>query len=295
MTSLNSQLGARLAPGWDAGLEIELARRHGCTRMVHMRHWGPLRVQRPFHPDGRGEGGSGECHLYLLHPPGGMVTGDRLAIDIALRDDAHGLLTTPSAGKIYRGNASAVPQVQTVNCRVGGDSYLEWLPQETIVFDGARGEIVTRVALEGGARCGIWDIVCLGRPASGERFTAGYLTQTLELTRAGRPLYRERNHFAGGSDLLAAPWGLGGGSVTGTFLLTLGLSREPLAALREYLAGLSGGEGGQVAISDLDGLLAIRYLGHSAEQCRRIFSAAWRRLRPAMCGREAIEPRIWRT
>ena len=293
MIRLDTQLLRDPAPGWDAGLEIALARRGDCTRLVHARHWGPLRVQRPFYPTGTGPEG-GECHLYLLHPPGGMVTGDRLAIDLALAEGARGLVTTPAAGKIYRGNASAVPQMQTVECRVSGDSCLEWLPQETILFDGARGELVTRVALDDGARCAAWDIVCLGRPASGEGFTGGYLTQTLELSRGGRPLYRERNHFAGGGNLLASPWGLAGCTVAGSFLVTLGLDRDALGALRGELSRRAA-ERDRVAVSDLDGLVAIRYLGHSAERCRHLFSAAWRTLRPALCGRDAIEPRIWRT
>jgi urease accessory protein len=291
MIGLDSQLLRDPAPGWDAGLEIALARRGGCTRLVHSRHWGPLRVQRPFYPAGID---GGECHLYLLHPPGGMVTGDRLAIAITLADGARCLATTPAAGKIYRGNHSAVPQIQTVHCQVDGASCLEWLPQETILFDGARGELVTRLALDEGARCAAWDIVCLGRPASGEGFASGYLTQSLEISRAGRPLYRERNHFGGGGELLSAPWGLGGCTVAGTFVLSLGLDREALGALRGELSSLVAA-GDACAVSDLDGLVAIRYLGHSAERCRRLFTTAWRHLRPDLCGHPAIEPRIWRT
>jgi len=222
------------------------------------------------------------------------VTGDRLAIAITLADGARCLATTPAAGKIYRGNHSAVPQIQTVHCLVDGASCLEWLPQETILFDGARGELVTRLALDEGARCAAWDIVCLGRPASGEGFASGYLTQSLEISRAGRPLYRERNHFGGGGELLSAPWGLGGCTVAGTFVLSLGLDREALGALRGELSSLVAA-GDACAVSDLDGLVAIRYLGHSAERCRRLFTTAWRHLRPDLCGHPAIEPRIWRT
>lgn len=292
MIRLDSHLLAQYTQGWDAGLRVELVRRQGCTRLVHSRHWGPLRVQRPFYPSD-----SGECHLYLLHPPGGMVTGDRLAITVNLAEAAHALLTTPSAGKIYRGNDSAVAQIQTVDCQVSGDSYLEWLPQETIVFNGARGEIATRVNLDEGARCAVWDIVCLGRPASGETFDAGYMNQSLEITRAGRPLYRERNHFEGGSDLLSAPWGLHGCPVAGSFLLTVATEREQISALREQLNSLAGSSAAKelIGVSDLGGLVAIRYIGHSTERCRAVFTAAWRILRPPVCGLDAVEPRIWRT
>src|SRR5690606_4073114 len=134
MIGLDSQLLRDPAPGWDAGLEIALAPPGGCTRLGDSRPSGPMGGERPCRPPGLD---GGECHLYLLHPPGGMVTGDRLAIAITLADGARCLATTPAAGKIYRGNHSAVPQIQTVHCQVDGASCLEWLPQETILFDGA--------------------------------------------------------------------------------------------------------------------------------------------------------------
>ena len=291
MIRLNTSILDEAQRGWHGGLELALDRRGGRNRVAQVKHWGPLRIQRPFYP----QGPDGECHLYLLHPPGGMVTGDRLDIAMTLSSGAHGLLTTPSAGKLYRGNDSAVSQVQSVVARVQGDSFLEWLPQETIVFDGARGESNVRVELDGNARCAVWDMVCLGRPASGESFTRGYLRQGLALYRDGEPLYLERNDLGGGGELLNAPWGLDGCPVSGTFLLTLGLDRNRLGDLREELKARVLLLGGRVAVSDLGGLVAIRYLGKSAAHGRSLFICAWRRLRPMLAGVEAVEPRIWHT
>lgn len=285
-------MGNAFAVGWRAGLELELCRRQGVTRLTHTRHWGPLRVQRPFYP-GSGSG-SDECHIYVLHPPGGMVTGDSLQMDIRLVEGAHGLLTTPSAGKIYRGNSTEVGQRQNVVCLVTGGSCLEWLPQETIVFDGARGELSLHVALDDDSTCCLWDIVCLGRPASGEAFASGYLRQRLELVRNGVPLYSESNRFAGGSDMLAARWGLAGYPVCGTFLVTVSLGEEMVAQLRAMLEAQCP-ETDLVALSDLGGVLAIRYLGMSAEHCKQLFTACWRTLRPLVRGVAVVEPRIWRT
>lgn len=282
-------MGSAFAPGWQAGLELEMARRDGVTRLTHARHWGPLRVQRPFYPDERGD-----CHLYLLHPPGGMVTGDRLNIDVQLSQSARSLLTSPSAGKIYRGNNTGDSQQQRVRCRVENHSYLEWLPQETIVFDGARGELDLLVELDDSSDCALWDVVCLGRPASGERFTSGYLRQRLELIRAGEPLYIENNCFDGGSELLEAPWGLAGNPVTGTFLVTCSLDEEAVAALRELLADQCVGSE-RLAVTNLGSLVVVRYIGASPERCRQLFVRAWRWLKPGPGGLDVIEPRIWRT
>jgi urease accessory protein len=283
-------MGVAFSPGWQAGLEVAMRRRSGTTRMTHLRHWGPLRIQRPFYPGNDGE----ECHLYLLHPPGGMVTGDQLLMDIALDDCAHGLLTTPSAGKIYRGNQSEVRQQQVVRCRVSGSSYLEWLPQETIVFDGARGELDLQVNLDDDANCCLWDIVCLGRPASLESFGSGFLRQRLQVERSGVPLYRESNLFEGGSSLLNEPWGLDGHPVSGTLLATVKSGDIDLDSIREQLAALCQ-PGDAVAISDLGDLVAVRFIGASVAHCKMLFIACWKQFRMAMTGKDINEPRIWYT
>lgn len=277
-------------PGWQAGLELALTRRQGATRIGHLRHWGPLRVQRPFYP----AGADGECHVYVLHPPGGMVTGDQLEMAIRLGEDTHGLLTTPSAGKLYRGNTTEIRQKQLVHCQVENGAYLEWLPQETIVFDGARGELALRVELAENAHCCLWDIVCLGRPASAETFNNGFLRQRLEVMRGGVALYSESNRFIGGSPLLQQRWGLAGYPVSGSMLVTANLNGEQLNQLRQIVQDACPPED-LAALSDLGGLIAIRYLGGSAEHCKRLFIACWRLLRPMVKGVEALAPRIWNT
>ncbi|MCK9503137.1 MAG: urease accessory protein UreD [Porticoccaceae bacterium] len=287
-------MGSAFTPGWQAGLELSLRQRHNLTRLTHARHWGPLRVQRPFYPGLGTSEGSGECHLYLLHPPGGMVSGDCLQMNIDLAENAHGLLTTPSAGKIYRGNHTDARQKQEVSCRVGDGSLLEWLPQETIVFDGARGELSLRVELDETSSCCLWDIVCLGRPASAEYFTQGFLRQRLALYRNNEPVYVESNHFVGGSALLAEPWGLGGRPVTGSFLVTASIDSEILAALQGLALSYSV-DNDMAAVSCVDGLVVIRYLGGSVERCKELFIDCWQQLRPLVRNLAAIEPRIWRT
>ncbi len=282
-------MGTTFHPGWEAGLELHMGDRGGVTRLTHMRHWGPLRVQRPFYP-----GADGACHLYLLHPPGGMVTGDSLEVDVRLTDGAAGLLTTPSAGKIYRGNNTLASQRQQVAVKVAGNSVVEWLPLETIVFDGARGELCLRVDLENSSQCALWDIVCLGRPASGETFTNGYLNQRVEVWRDGVPLYVEMNRFQGGGDMLGGRWGMAGHVVAGTFLVSTQPDDGVIASLRDLLDSQRG-PGELLALSPLGGLLAIRYLGDSAERCRQYFAAAWQYLKPLLWRREFVEPRIWRT
>ncbi len=134
------------------------AAENGATRLARRAHRGPLVVQRPFVPEG-----PGVCHVYLLHPPGGLVGGDELAIDVDVDADAHALVTTPAAGKVYRTNGAPVRQTQRLRVADGGT--LEWMPQEAILYDGARATLETRVDLGRNARFFGIDAVCFGLPA----------------------------------------------------------------------------------------------------------------------------------
>ena len=272
--------------GWQARLDLDYARRGETSILARREHFGPLRVQKPFYPEG-----GGVCHTLLLHPPAGIVGGDELVIAATVGDGAHALLTTPGAGKWYRSLAPwASQQLKFV---VGANAALEWLPQESIIFDGAMAAMQTSVSLAATASFIGWEVLCLGRRASGERFDSGALSMSTRIVRDGQPIWLERGLLAGGSALLYAPAGLAGYSVSATLLATgVNLTPALLAACRalvpverEVLQGLT----------LLPGLLVARYLGHSSEAARTWFVALWQLLRPAMLGRAAHSPRIWNT
>jgi len=271
--------------GWIARLELGFRARGTRTILAHRRHVGPLQVQRPFYPDGERA-----CHVYILHPPGGVVGGDSLAISAAVVRGAHALLTTPAAGKLYRSAGASAQLSQELN--VADGAWLEWLPQETIAFDGARAASATRVTLTGTAGFIGWEILCLGRPAAGETYTHGEFVQRFEIWRDGAPLWWERNALAGGAPVLHAPWGLAGRSVVAS-MVAVGRAPSALPALRELLNAEQ--DDGEFSVSQLRDVLVCRYLGNSAEQARAGFIAAWRLLRPALWDIEASPPRIWAT
>jgi urease accessory protein len=241
-----------------------------------------LVVQRAFYPEG-----DGTCHLYLLHPPGGLASGDELRVEAEANAESRVLLTTPAAGKVYRSSGAAARQTQVL--RVAARACLEWLPQETIVFAGARVELTTAVHVEPGARFTAWEVLCLGRPAAGERFERGECLTRLEVHRRGRPLLVERGRYRGGSELLSAPWGLAGYPVYGTLVATA----EPgwRDAVRASLAGKTEG---RTAVTEFNGLLIVRCLERHGEAARRTLMHAWQALRRAQ-GRSTVMPRIWRT
>lgn len=269
--------------GWPAELFLRFGRREARTVLLENRHRGPARVQRPFYPEA-----SGRAHVYLLHPPGGYVGGDRQALDVRCEPNAQVLLTTPSATKCYRSLGPTVSLQQTLSVARG--ARLEWLPQETIVFNGARVRNAVRVDLDSEAAFLGWDILCLGRPASAEQFSSGFFSQRLSVWRDGGPLWVERGDYEGGSVLLQDRFGLGGHTVTATFICT-SVGGSVLDLLR------SEGECTEncLSVSQNGDILVARYLGASADEARKAFVRLWRIVRREEWHAPACEPRVWST
>jgi urease accessory protein len=270
--------------GWRAELALAYERRGERTVLAARRHDGPLLVQKPFYPEG-----DAVCHTIVVHPPAGIAGGDELEIAARAGGGAHALLTTPGAGKWYR--SAGAWAVQRLVLEAGAGACVEYLPQETIVFDGALASLCTEVRLAPDARYLGWEILCLGRSGSGERYTRGACRVATEVWCEDRPLWYERGRIEGGSPLLAAPAGLGGAPVCGTLLASAPeIGDTVLHACREPKP-----REGDGSVTRLPRLLVARYLGASGEAARQYFVALWRLLRPALLGREAVEPRIWRT
>jgi urease accessory protein len=253
--------------------------RHGKTVLAERSHCGPLLVQRAFYPEG------GLAHLYLLHPPGGVAGGDELRIEAVAASGSQVLLTTPAAGKFYR-SSGALAQ-QRAYLRIEEGASLEWLPQESILFDGAQVASTLNVDLAEQACFIGWDIACLGRPAAGESFNSGQARLQIQIYREGVPLLLENLQVD--ARCMAANWGMRGRLATAT-LLAYPCHRADLDMARGLL-----GNQADCGATLLDELLVARALGYQAEPLRRLFCQVWQGLRPRLLGREACIPRIWAT
>ncbi|PYC43637.1 urease accessory protein UreD [Pseudomonas protegens] len=272
---------ALFTPSWHAELELAYARFGATTRPVLRRHLGPLRVQKHLYAEG-----PEVCQHIIVHPPGGIAGGDRLAISARVERGAWAQLTSPGAAKWYRATG---PASQTLRLQVAPGATLEWLPQETIVFSAAQAELTTLIELQGDAQLFYWDVVALGRPASGERFEQGHFQAHLDIQRDGRPLWHERQRIKGGDGLLDSPIGLDGQPVFATLLVTGEIDSQLLERCRALEHPVRGD------LSQLPGLLVARCLASEALQARAWLIDLWRLLRPALLGREAVPPRIWNT
>ena len=269
--------------GWHGRLEIELAQRGARTALVRRRHKGPYLVQSPFYPEGP------VCHIYLLHPPGGVVGGDTLNLAVTAGPDSAALLTSPAAMKLYRsaGPIAAVTQIISV----APQASVEWLPQETLAFSGARAHLRTRVELSTHSRFIGWEALCLGRPANGEDFSAGRVRQDLEVWLDGHPLLIERNDIRAGESLAQKSFGLRGLSTLAT--LVVYPSEEHLERTAWQVAQAN--EGVQAAVSSIDGLLTCRIIAGNMRATKALLNNWWRSLRPLVLSREPCAPRIWAT
>jgi urease accessory protein len=279
---------AHVAPGWQAELHLGFASTGARTVLRENRHYGPLRVQKALYPEG-----DAVCQAIILHPPSGIAGGDHLAIKVAVDGDAHAQLTTPGAGKWYRSGGADASQQVTLD--VGPGATLEWLPQESIIFDGAVARMDTRVSLAADSRYLGWDILCLGRAAAGERFTHGRFDLFCRIDRDGKPLWIERGGVSGSDAMLTSPAGWSGATVCGTLLCSFPEVPQQATALLEALRAIAPADGATHALTAPPGLLIARYLGNSSEAARLWFAELWKILRPACCSRPAVIPRIWNT
>lgn len=282
--------------GWPAQLNLRFEPRevNGSQRtvMTERKHFGPLRILKPLYPEG-----DAICHAVIVHPPGGIVAGDSLAVDLRVDGGAHALATTPGAQKWYRSTGAEASAVMRLH--VTDDAKLEWMPQETMVFNGARAAQTLEISLAPNARFFGWEMLCLGRTTRGERFATGEFRQRIRLVRAGSgaPLWRESIHLLGDDPLMNSPLGFRGLPVTATTWIALP-DDESGEATTDVLASVRAALGDAplaAASSPESGLVVIKAMGDAPEAVRNLLINVWKKIRLQVFAREAIVPRIWST
>lgn len=292
---------------WPAHLQVQLTKTNRGTRLTRSRHRGPLYVQKPFYPEG-----ADLAHLYLLHPPAGLVSGDTLDIDIALGPEARALVTTPGAARLYKAREQGSWQRQTTHLRLAESTALEWFPMETIIYPGASAEVTTSIQLGDGSAFMGWEITCFGLPASGQPCSRGRYRQSYRIEHNGLPVFIDQLDYAGDNEyfyrglaglqsrpvsgfLIAGPFGGDAGHGKGN------QDGDQLAnALSHAVATVTTDDGPladdkPLALTWVNDYCVVRYLGNSAFTCRRHFIRLWSLLRPALLHYRAREPGIWAT
>ena len=268
--------------GWIAELNLNFSRSKEKTFLSKRNHIGPLTIQRPFYPEGD------ICHVYLLHPPGGIVGGDSLTVNTNSEEFSKALITMPGATKIYRTSQNKFSKVNQ-NITIQKNSVLEWLPMETIIFPGACSNISTKFSLNENAKIAAWEIQCLGRPAIQEKFDMGEINLNFEVWRDEKPIIIDK--FQVNESNLDNIAGLRGYPVLGTFVLSID-DEQMVNTIRDlipdndlYVAG----------VTQMDYLIVIRCLSFKTHLIHEIFKNIWVKTRHLIAGKQASSPRIWST
>lgn len=274
---------------WHAQLDLDYRLESGRTVTRHV-HTGPLRILQSLYPEG-----DAICHNVLVHPPGGLVGGDTLELNISVAPGAHGLVTTPGATRFYRSDGELAEQ--RTHITVADSARMEWLPLETIAYSGCLAENRLTLCLAPGAELLGWDITALGLPAAHQPFASGNFCQHLEVPG----VWLERaNIKALDTLLLNSPLGLAGHRCFATLFFVAGskLNRQrrqdALDAARRVIqthplcasAGATSPDG-QVVL--------IRVLAPVVEPAMALLRSVYLAWRRQLWDLDKGSPRIWTT
>ncbi|MDS3861503.1 urease accessory protein UreD [Thermosynechococcaceae cyanobacterium BACA0444] len=279
----NQLLGDSEFSSWRGDLRLGYRWHHDRTEVIQAYAKAPLRIQRPFYPES-----PQVCHSVMLHTAGGMVGGDRLNVQLDLQAQAQVLLTTAAASKVYR--APIHPVSQTIELNIAPQACLEWLPQDTIIFNQARYHQSMRVNLAPGGLWLAWEMTRFGRTAREEIFTAGNWQSHTEVWQDGLPLWIDRQWLPGTSETFYGLHGLNGCPVVGSLVF---IGQEVSSTVIQEARVLWPGPLTDIGVSRLAAGMICRYRGQDRGAAQAWFIAVWGLLRVLFLGRVVCVPRVW--
>ena len=272
---------------WHASLQLDYTLESERS-VVRYQHKGPLRILQSLYPEG-----DAVCHNVLVHPPGGLVGGDTLEMQVTVGACAHALVTTPGATRFYRSVEGLA--TQQVHAQVAEGARLEWLPLEAIAYNACDALNRATFELAPGAEMMTWDITALGLPAADLPFEQGTFRQHMEIP--GVWLERGSIH-ASDTRLMNSPLGLAGQRCMATLVFAAGSaiaaerSDRALACARELLEisplHLTAG-----ATSPHPQVIVLRVLAPVTEPALQLLRQVWAAWRREMWGLPGTVPRLW--
>ncbi|MEO1428730.1 MAG: urease accessory protein UreD [Cyanobacteria bacterium J06633_8] len=277
---------AELSQSWHGKLNLVYNHSQNKTALIQSKNQAPLKIQRPFYPEGQSV-----CHSVILHTAGGIVGGDRLSSDFHLQPHSKALITTAAANKIYRSNG--LQARQNIKIKIDNSACLEWLPQETIVFNSANFRQDMKIELADNANFIGWEITRFGRTARKEKFIAGEWRSNTEIWQNNKPLWIDRQYLPGSQEICHSPHALAGKPIVGT-LVYIGkpVSREIVEQTRNLSPSLPLPPS-SFGVTRIENGLLCRYRGDSTAEVRNWFISVWQLLRMSFLNRSSCLPRVW--
>jgi urease accessory protein len=255
----------------------------GRTRLQELSQAGSAKAMLPRVHGDRPE-------IVFLNTSGGLTGGDTLHYSLALGERAAAVAATQTAERAYA-STSGTARLD-IDFSLGAGATLDWLPQETILFQGSTLRRTTRVAMPADATLVLAEMVVLGRAAMGETLAAVRLRDRREILRNGQPCLIDALHLddaaLDGGDARAHPALWGGARAAATLALVAPGAEAALGAVRAALAAHDGHDGIEAAASGWDGRCLVRVLGPDALPLKRAVAAALGVMR---AGRAL--PRVW--
>ncbi len=265
----------------DGGAEVRFALRSGRSRLFHLEQRYPCRVLFPVAPD------AAPPEAVIANVSGGIVGGDRLRLKLGANRAASVAITTQAAEKVYRSSGTTSEMEITID--VARDACLEWMPQETILFDGARFRRRTDVRLAPASRLITGELTVFGRRARGEGFDNGFLQDSWRIHRNGKLIWADSLHLAAGlTPALQGAYAFGDSAALGLLLCHGTDPSLILKSAREHM-GETAGSG----VTRLGDLVIARFMDTNAARLRNRYMQLWKVIRRDVAGYDGLLPRVW--
>ncbi len=272
---------------WRAELKLDYTRESQRSVARHL-HQGPLRILQSLYPEG-----DQICHNVLVHPPGGLVGGDTLDIQVSVAKGAHGLVSTPGATRFYK--SGGYPALQQVVAHVSDGARLEWLPLEAIAYNDCEATNRAIFNLEPGAELITWDVTALGLPTSNLAFEQGHFQQHMEISG----VWLEKGIIRGNdARWLNSPLGLAGQKCLASLVFAAGTAIETKRAEKALEVARAVLEAHP--LKDQAGItcahpqvIVLRVMSPLVEPTMDLLKQVWATWRHTLWGLPSTPPRIW--
>ena len=272
---------------WRADLKLDYTLESQRT-VVRYLHQGPLRILQSLYPEG-----DQICHNVLVHPPGGLVGGDTLDIQVTVAEGAHGLVSTPGATRFYKSGGH--PAIQQVVAHLADNAKLEWLPLEAIAYNDCEATNRAIFNLAPSAELITWDVTALGLPSSDMAFTQGHFQQHVEIPG----VWLERGNIRGeDTRWLNSPLGLAGGKCLASLVFASGSAidsdrtTQALEAAREVIESHPLRLQAGITCAHPQ-VIVLRVMSPLVEPTMDLLKKVWAVWRHTLWALPSTPPRIW--
>ena len=272
---------------WRADLKLDYTLESQRT-VVRYLHQGPLRILHSLYPEG-----DQICHNVLVHPPGGLVGGDTLDIQVTVAEGAHGLVSTPGATRFYKSGGH--PALQQVVAYLADNAKLEWLPLEAIAYNDCEATNRAIFNLAPSAELITWDVTALGLPSSDMAFTQGHFQQHVEIPG----VWLERGNIRGeDTRWLNSPLGLAGGKCLASLVFASGRAidsdrtTQALEAAREVIESHPLRLQAGITCAHPQ-VIVLRVMSPLVEPTMDLLKKVWAVWRHTLWALPSTPPRIW--